>query len=297
MPNTLTHIAVNGFISKSIFKNSDLLWIYLGCVIPDFPWISMKVIELLSSNLNGYDVKAYAIVQASFLFCIILSASFALIGRNRVRVFLILILGSFLHLILDSMQIKWANGINLFAPFSWEMVSFNLFWPENNITYFLTISGILFFILNWKSITKISRPFKIDKNGLILSLLLIILYFTLPLLMIDSIYKNDLHYLSTLKDYEARVGKYVELDRKKIRFDKKSNSTWINAYDGQYIELGNIPEISARKLSIRGKFIEKELIEVAEYHENWALFRDGSSYIGIVLIGLVWVIVIKRGYF
>ncbi|MCB9249301.1 MAG: hypothetical protein H6613_12535 [Ignavibacteriales bacterium] len=48
--------------------------------------------------------------------------------------------------------------------------------------------------------------------------------------------------------------------------------------------------ISSSKLSIQGYFVNNDLINVTEYHENWVLFRDGASYAGIALILFAWLI-------
>jgi hypothetical protein len=112
MPNTLAHIGFQGITTKSIFKYADLKWIYIGCIIPDFPWIVQRVLK--TTNLfNLYDVRDYSIILATFLFCIIFSAAVSFFSRDYKRVFLILVFSSFFHLMLDPLQIKWANGVHL----------------------------------------------------------------------------------------------------------------------------------------------------------------------------------------
>ena len=73
--------------------------------------------------------------------------------------------------------------------------------------------------------------------------------------MMDIIEESDLHYLTTLRKYEERAGKYVELDRKGVFYDNRTNSFWINAYDEQIIELSQISNVKSPRLSIKGKFI------------------------------------------
>ena len=115
MPNTLAHIGVQGITTRSIFKFSDLKWIYIGCMIPDIPWIIQRYLRT-AQIFNLYDVRDYSIILATFLFSIIFSAAISFFSNNYKRVFFILVFSSLFHLLLDPLQIKWANGIHLFAP-------------------------------------------------------------------------------------------------------------------------------------------------------------------------------------
>ena len=290
MPNTLAHIGINGLVTRSIIKKSDVLWIYLGCVIPDFPWIVRKIIEFTLPSINGYDLQLYVIVQASLFFSLILSFIFSLFSQNVKKTFLILGIGSLLHLLVDSLQTKWANGVHLFAPFSWEMTNFGFFWPESLGTYFITIVGLAFFIFYWKS-NLISRPLlEFRRERIITAAILMLTYFLLPLAFVDSVEQADNHFISTLRSEKTRVGKYVEMDRKKVIFDKNTNTYRINSFDKSLIELKNIEELNSDKISIKGNFITNDTIYLEDYQENWALFRDGASYLGLLLILLSWII-------
>ena len=61
MPNTLAHIGVQGITTKSIFKFADLKWIYVGCIIPDLPWVLQRVLKI-TNLFNLYDVRDYCII-------------------------------------------------------------------------------------------------------------------------------------------------------------------------------------------------------------------------------------------
>lgn len=289
MPNTLAHIAVNSISTKIIIRNSELLWIYIGCIIPDIPWIIRKLVTFILPSINGYDLQAYAIIQSSLLFSIIMSLAFALISTSKKRTFLILALGSLLHLIFDLLQIKWANGVILFAPFSWEMINFGLFWPENIINYIITSLGLVYFMVNWKKVKIEKLPITIKYKSTILSVLLIVCYLSAPLLFIQNIYSANSHYVRTLKDIELREGNYVELDRKSILYNKLSNSYWIYSFNQDLIELSNLNSAESSRISVKGYFETNDRIKVSEFHENWDQFRDGASYIGLFLIFLIWI--------
>ena len=69
MPNTLAHLGVQGIATRSVLRDADLKWIYLGCIIPDVSWIIQRLVRYVIPNIDLYDLRLYAIVQASLLFC------------------------------------------------------------------------------------------------------------------------------------------------------------------------------------------------------------------------------------
>jgi hypothetical protein len=288
MPNTLAHIAINGITTKFLIRKSDYLWIYLGCIIPDFPWILRRLIQFISPSINGYFLQSYLIIQASLAVSILLGLIFSFTSKNIYRTFLILSLGSILHLLLDPIQIKWANGVHLFAPFSWELINYGIFWPENIITYILTFSGLLFFLININSSIKTKFKLEITLNRIILILLLSTIYFLSPLLFIQNIKEKDCHFVSTLENVDERVGKYAEFDRKSVNYDDFSNNYWIESFNRDRIELLNIKNLASNNVSVKGRFLTENRFYVEEFHENWEIFRDGASYLGILLISMLW---------
>lgn len=294
MPNTLAHIGVNGFLTSSVLKKSDLFWIYVGTIIPDIPWILQRALGMFFPSINGFDLRLYVIVLASLFFSLILSAALSLLTTNTKKTFLILAVGSLLHLLLDSLQIKWANGVHLFAPFSWKLLNFGLFWPESLPTYILTLSGVIFFIFNWKILTKqnLNLSFKLPK--FLYSLVLFTLYFLLPFYFMPQVESANSHYIKTLRNVNDRKGKYIEFDRKKIRLNKSTSQYEIQTFDKSYIPLVGLNKTNASKISLRGNFIDNNTIKVKEYHENIVWFRDGASYVGISLILLSGFIVSKK---
>lgn len=77
MPNTLAHIAVQGAIGRSLLRPGDLIWILIGCVIPEVAWIIWRVGMAVAGNWVPYQLKLYAIVQSSLLGSMILYAAIA----------------------------------------------------------------------------------------------------------------------------------------------------------------------------------------------------------------------------
>jgi len=290
MPNTLAHIGINGLLTRTLIKKSDFFWIYFGTIIPDLPWIFQRVVETFFPSINGYDLRLFVIVQATLILSIILSGAIAFISNSPKKTFLILSFGSLLHLLLDSLQIKWANGVHLFAPFNWELLNFSLFWPESFPTYILTIAGIIYFIFNWNNLKLNNIKLKLSFSQLRISFFLFVIYFTLPFGLMQFPLEQNNHFVQTLSDYENRTGKPIELDRKKMKFEELTKSYFIESIDKSYIKLVGIETTNAYKISVKGKFIDNNTIKVTEFHEHIIWFRDGASYIGlgfILLTGMI----------
>lgn len=285
MPNTLVHIGVQGITTKSIFKFADLKWIYIGCIIPDIPWIIQRILR--TTNLfNLYDVRDYSIILATFLFCIILSAAISFFSSNYKRVFFILAFSSLFHLLLDPLQIKWANGVHLFAPFSWHLLSFDLFWPENLPTYIITAFGLIYFIFTYKKAvteyTDLTLP-AMKKTFLLVSFLLI--YFIVPLFMLNLPEQQNNHFVKTLRNYSTRTGKYIELDR--AAYIPGTKEDFIKTFSNEKIKAANLKLQNENLISIKGKFLSPGEVYVEDYHIH-SKFRDDASLLGISLTAILW---------
>ena len=214
MPNTLAHLGVQGLTTRFLLKDADYKWIYLGCIIPDFPWILQRIVKLAFPSIDPYDLRLYVIIQSSFCFCLLLSAALATLSVNYWKTFAILGFNSFLHLLLDACQIKWANGVHFLAPFNCHLTNFGFFWPENFLTYLLTIFGISYLVWNWRRAVII--PINLTyRTAMRLSVFfaLIVAFYTFPFLLIDGPEEVDNHFVKTLRKPHDRPGRHIELDR------------------------------------------------------------------------------------
>jgi hypothetical protein len=285
MPNTLAHIGIQGLTTKSIFKFADLKWIYIGCIIPDFPWILQRILR--TTNLfNLYDVRDYSIILATFLFCIIFSAAISFFSSNYKRVFLILVFSSFFHLMLDPLQIKWANGVHLFAPFSWHLLSFNIFWPESLPTYIITAFGFVYFIFTYKKAAGEYSDLTIpDLKKAFFSVLLLLIYFIIPLFIMNLPEQQNNHFVKTLRDYHTRSGKFIELDRAEYIPGVKGG--FVETFANEKIKAANLKLDRENLISVKGKFISPNEIYIEDYHIH-SKFRDDSSLIGISFTAILW---------
>jgi hypothetical protein len=292
MPNTLAHIGAQGFISRPFLTKADIKWIYLGCILADIPWMLQRAVQSIGLAVNPYDLRLYVIIQSSLLFSILLALALAMFSAKYWKAFSILSANALLHLLLDATQVKWANGVHLFAPFSWKLINFGFFWPENIFTYLLAALGLVFFVITWRKASgaesdlRLKSPPRYAGFGVILAV-----YMVTPLFILNAAEKEDNHFVHTLRDYENRTGKHIELDRKK--FDARAKT--IDTFGDEKIQVKGVDLNESEVLSINGTFVAPDTIQVTEYHVHNDVFRDGASYVGLGLVLIVWIFPFKPG--
>lgn len=281
MPNTLAHLGFNGLMTRLLIKKADLLLIYIGSILPDLPWIIQRIVTFIQPDVNLYDLRLYSIVQASLFFCLVISAAAASLFKNFNRSFLILSVGSILHLCLDLTETKWGNGVHLLSPFSWELINLQLYWPEEIAIYILTGVGIIYMAFHWRetiTFTPQLSPFNI-KNFTIFTAAVII-YFLLPFTLVSNSEAADNHFVHTLRNYDERTGKYFEVDRGFFQ-DNHNNDFFVTPFKEE-IKVANLNLNESRTMSVKAKFVSNEEIEIIEYHLHNN--RDIYSYAGLFLI-------------
>jgi hypothetical protein len=289
LPNTLAHLGIASTATRSLIKAADLKWIYLGSIIPDLPWILQRLGRILFPDINLYDLRLYVIIQGTFFFSLILCLALSSFSRDYFRTFLILSIGCLIHLLLDSLQKKWANGVHLFAPFNWDLFNLNIFWPESIPTYIITLYGLIYFIVTFKEGIKVPLNLelkKIRRWAILLSAALI--YFLLPLLILNQPYEANNHFVKTLENVGERSGKYFEIERRPYRFENGVEK--LNTFTNEDIELKSINLTAPETVSIKARFIDEKTAEVIDYQVHSALFRDGASYAGLILVMIFWIL-------
>ena len=283
MPNTLAHIGIQGPLNSLLYKGTSPQWMLLGCMIPDIPWIAQRALQLVP-GLDPYTLRLYSLNQASLFFCLFLAAALALTTTSPLRIFLLLGVNSLLHLLLDAMQIKWANGVHLLVPFSWSLLRFDWSWPEHLAYYAATLAGLLFLAWNWRKIAatdlQLARP---QAGRIILILCLLFFYGAGPFLFFKQALQADNHFCRTLMNQSERIGKKIELDRGVFSLETKN----IRAFTGETFTLnGPLPETSGL-LSVQGHFIDAGTIQVTAYHRH-NRYRAQAASLGLLLIAVLW---------
>lgn len=288
MPNTLGHIGIQTLATRGIIRAADVKWIYLGCIIPDLPWILQRAVLFVWPKIDALALRYYCDAQASLLFCLILSAALALLTVQPGRIFAILGGNALLHLLLDASQIKWGNGVHLLAPFSWEASNWGWFWPDSVTGYFLTALGLVALVWFWRS--AVNFPAGLRRPPLSRLILLVILgaaYYWMPFWLMAGPEKAGLHDGLLVRNPALRSGRLLEIDRAPYQPDAGGGyitSRYLGRLRVQGINLGQ-----SATLSIRGRFIGENEITVIDYHRHRDGFRDGASYLGLALIVLAWV--------
>jgi len=289
MPNTLVHIGAQTLLSKTFFRDADSRYIALACIVPDLPWIVQRIVLAIGLKIDIYNLLLYCLIQATLLFCLLLSGVISLYSNKSVSIFLLLGFNCFLHLLLDALQIKMANGVHFLAPFSWTMVGFNLFWPEHFLTY--VFSGLGAFLLLYFGVKEMKNEISlvISRSRLLFGAGLLIIYLVLPVFLFNGPLAADNHFLATLKNSDTRTGKVIEFDR--CQFNAKGS--FIRAVTGEKLQVsGALPERDSL-LSLSGFFIDNRTIYVNRYHVHSA-FRDIASIMGLGGVLFVWLTLIWR---
>lgn len=289
MPNTLAHIGAQTLASKACWKGADFRWISVGCIIPDIPWIVQRGVYGLVPGINTYDLRLYSMVQASLFFSLLLCGAFSRLAKESGKIFALLAINCLFHLLLDALQIKWANGVHLFAPFSWKLTDFQLYWPEQKLNYMLSLLGlatlIFFAVKDGGRLLLLS----FSQKRLTLSALLVLIYFLSPPLFFHGPLRANNHYIATLQNKASRPGQYVEIDRNLYDPENKK----IQLFSGEWLTLTGLPPGKGNILSLQGRFVDEKTVQVQSYHFHSSL-RDISSMIGLAGILLVWLLTLLK---
>ncbi len=294
MPNTLVHLGIQGWLTRYVFTHADLKWLYVGCIIPDFPWILQRVVRAAYPAVDRYDLLLYSSVQSSLLFCLILAAAMALITRRPGSTFLVLGLNCVLHLLLDATQIKWANGVLLFAPVSWQLTSFSLYWPETLLTAVLTALGFCYLLVMWrKACTSAELGFPGHRHSVAAVIVLTAIYIFGPPVFKQGPIRVDSYYVATLQDKNGRTGKAIAFDRAFLEIE--GDHAKVRNFNNEWFDLEGLEQGAKTSLiSIKGRFLAPDRIKVSAYHLHPLKVRASASIIGLVLVFLLWVCVLIR---
>lgn len=277
MPNTLCHFGVQLPLCARSSRPTTPLWVLLGCIIPDLPWMVVKILVPLQL-VDPYALRLYCTGQASLLCCLLLSATLACGARRKGRVFAILAGNCLLHLLLDTVEVKWGNGVHLFLPFSPRMLQFDLLWPEHPLILALTGLGFLFLLLQARKglplpiTTAPPRPWSLAAG------LLFLVYLAAPLALMGPLERADAYYLRTLGKVGERPGKTMAFDR--VHY--LSESSTLRTFAGEHIVVSGATPPESGRVSFRGRFLAPDhfLAETHHYHRDQ---RDLASLVGLFM--------------
>jgi hypothetical protein len=286
MPNTLAHLGVQALVGRAVVRGGDVKWIWAACVIPDLPWILQRAARTVLPSLDAYDVRLYAIAQSTLAVSLLLAGALSLLTARPRRVFAILAMGCVLHLLLDATQTKWANGVHLFAPLSWELLNWGLFWPEDRATLALTALGVAYAgfaaVTIREDLGDLVRPRGIRLAALTV---LVALYLALPAALMPRVMAADNHFVRTLSDVAERPGRTVEFDRNAVVIEDGRPS--LRAWTGERHPLAGAAPAEAGTVSVRGRFLDGSAVDVLAWHAHPPGVRDAASTAGLAVV-LAW---------
>jgi len=254
-----------------------------GCVIPDLPWIVRRLVDASSFSVEPISTYAYFIAQSSLVGCFFACIAFAFLFRNFKVVAAYALLGSLVHLLLDSLQDKWGVGVHLLAPFNWEALRLGVFQVDSVFTHLLTVAGIIPFLFITKA-RHDARLLCLNTYRIAGCCVCIIAYFSVPLLFISHVVASDSRYLHTLENKDERRGKLLELDRETTSV---TGDTWhTTTHIGEVLAILN-PDANMKDggtYSFKAEFDNEHEIWVTDWKRHSGA-RDTASYVGLLLIG------------
>lgn len=285
MPNTLVHFAAQGAASRGAWPRLDARWIYLGCLLPDVPWILRRAVVGLGLPADVFDLRLYTMALASLAGTLLLCAALATVTAAARLIFVVLGTNALLHLLLDATEVKFGNGVHLAAPFSWRMTTFNLL-PEESVAYaILTFLGLL--LVGWEMarprpglVGLVLRPWRLAASAVLLTA-----YLAFPLPFLGAIEASDSYSVKTLHEVDARAGRTVRLDR--TAFLVTPGGAVVHLWTGEDVRAtGELPARDAI-VSVEGTFLARDVLRVDRlfvHRQN----RDWPSYVALVLLAVLW---------
>ena len=294
MPNTLVHLGIQGLGSRLAARHIDIKWVFLGCIIPDLPWIFRRAVIGFGLDVDLYDLRLYTVVQASLLFCLILSSAIALVSEKPRSVFVILAANCFIHLLLDTVEIKWGNGVHLLAPLTWHYLSFDLIWPDSALIAVLSLIGLaaaVWFVAK-PTPDPIRLRFRLD-NRWIAAVFLVSIYVFAPLALLDGPYSSNISSIATLREEETRPGKAVSMDRE--NYQQRSEGDTVTTFTGERLRVtGDLRAGNSTEVSLLGEFVDSGTIRIHRLYEYRSPWRDLASYVGLGIFALCWLLALVR---
>jgi hypothetical protein len=285
VPNTLVHFAVQGAASRGAWRALDPRWIYLGCLLPDIPWILRRAVVGLGIPVDVFDLRLYTMGQASLAGTLLLCAALALLTVAPRLVFAVLGTNALLHLLLDATELKFGNGVHLAAPFSWRMTSFNLLPGESPVYLVLAIAGALLVLWELTRPRNASLGFVLSPRRLSAGGALLVAYLVFPLPFLGAIEASGSYSVNVLREVDARPGRGVSLDR--TAFLATPAGGFVQLWTGERVRAtGDLPRHDAT-VSLHGTFLAPDLLRVDHLVEH-RQHRDWPSYVALVLLAAVW---------
>ena len=101
----------------------------------------------------------------------------------------------------------------------------------------------------------------------------------LPLTTLEGPEAANAQFIKTLKERENRAGRLIEFDRNDYK--KHPQGDTLTVWTHEEFQVAGHPGRQSATVSIRGRFISPERLEIYDLHEHNTWFRDRSKLCGI----------------
>lgn len=281
MPNTLIHLGVQGMLNRALVPAVDLRMVFLGCLLPDLPWIAQRALRVLAPGIDRIDLLVYCGIQASLAYCLLLAVVVALPARRPAAMFAVLAGGAVTHLALDMVQVKWGRGVSWWAPLDWRLSSFDLLWPEHWLFTLVLIASVGFCLASWRSIP--DQPlFGRRAWRYLLAAGALAVYLSTPPLFVANAVAANLYDVATLREAGMRSGRAATFDRESLVID--DGRLALRIFTGEVIAIHGVEGAAGGLLSARGRFRDDGSFSVEAYHRHPGYRRAAASVAGIAVV-------------
>ena len=284
MPNTLFHLAIQVPLFSRVLRAGDIHYVLMGAIVPDLPWILQRLVA--GFELDPLDLRAYCIVQSSLFFCVVFSAGLALCFHYAIRGFALLSLGCLVHLLLDAIQTKFANGVLLVAPLDWHLLNFGWLLPEHWLFAVGSVLGLV--VLFWQRRALLEAVPRITKSSrrFAAAVLCALVYLVLPWIWHDQAYRANHHFIQTLSDSAHMESSLVlEIDRGRFVPNPRPH---IRAGTGQVFSVEGLPLSQPETVSTKGRLEVGGHYVVEHYMQHTKGWRDSLSIVGLLALLFIW---------
>jgi hypothetical protein len=285
VPNTLVHFATQAVATRAFWR-LDPRWIYLGCLLPDLPWILRRAVVAFGLPVDAVDLRLYTMAQASLAGTLLLAAALATLTAAPRVVGAVLGANVLAHLLLDASEIKWGNGVHLLAPFSWRMTRLDLVSGESALVTVLSAAGAFLAVWDLKSHRRPGIAFVWGGRRLAAAAALAAAYFVTPVFFFGAIEASDSYSVRTVREVDRRPGRVVSLDRTALVVTE--GGRFIELWNGERVRAAGAGPHHSARVSLHGTFLEPDLLRIDQWMEH-RQGRDWPSYLALVLLGLLWI--------
>ena len=279
------HFAAQGAASRGLWPRLDARWIYLGCLLPDLPWILRRAVVGLGIPVDVFDLRLYTMALASLAGTVLLCAALAAATAAPRLVLAVLGANALVHLLLDATELKFGNGVHLAAPFSWRMTSFDLLPGESRVYMALAAVGAL--IVVWELTRPRNKfvPFVWSLPRLAASALFLAAYLAFPLPFLGAVEASGSYSVKTLREVDARPGRTVRLDR--TAFHATPAGGVVQLWTGESVRAtGELPARDGT-VSLEGTFLAPDVLRIDRLYQH-RQDRDWPSYVALLLLAVLW---------